>query len=103
MRRLLAILWMWTVWGSAIVAMRAAKRMGQRTMSTWHPDSSMDAAIMRRVLREAIHRTQTLHSPADARPRLERCVRAEEQELGREQVRDELREMLREIDESWPK
>lgn len=47
------------------------------------------------ALSSLLHRTVTWHSPAVARPTPALCVATEEQEIGREQVRDEARSMLR--------
>lgn len=74
-------------------------------MSDWRPDGCLDAAVMRRCLHELLKRTDLgAGFMSSDTARLPRAIRTfvEQQERGREQVRDEARGMLREIDDLAP-
>lgn len=66
----------------------------------WHPRSKEEAEAQRKVLEYLLHITEE-RSDLKAMARAQRRV-VEEQELGREQVRDEATALLRYIEEHFP-
>jgi hypothetical protein len=66
----------------------------------WHPRSKDEADAQRKVLEYLLHITEG-RTDLKAMSRAQRRV-VEEQELGREQVRDEASALLRYIEEHFP-